>query len=39
MIKKIKNKICELMCKLFKIVPCMCKHDCECKNKADKYKK
>jgi len=39
MIKKIKDKICELMCKLLGIIPCICEHHCECKKKADKYKK
>jgi hypothetical protein len=34
--KKIKNKICELFCKLFGIVPCVCKHDCGCKKKNEK---
>jgi len=31
MIKKIKQKLCELVCNLFGIIPCMCKHDCNCK--------
>ena len=31
MIKKIKNKICEIVCKLFGIIPCMCNHECNCK--------
>ena len=31
MIKKIKDKICELICKTFGIIPCLCKHDCDCK--------
>ena len=36
MLKKIKNKICEIFCKLFGIIPCMCGDDCECKDKASK---
>jgi hypothetical protein len=31
MIKKIKNKICEIICKIFKIKPCVCGHECNCK--------
>ena len=31
MIKKIKQKICEILCNLFDITPCICKHDCKCK--------
>jgi len=31
MIKKIKQKICELICNVFNIIPCMCKHMCDCK--------
>jgi hypothetical protein len=31
MLKKIKNKICEIICKVFKIKPCVCGHECECK--------
>ena len=31
MLKKIKNKICEIFCKLFGIIPCMCDHECDCK--------
>ncbi len=36
MLKKIKNKICEIVCKLFGITPCVCDHDCDCKDKARK---
>jgi hypothetical protein len=28
MLKKIKNKICEIICKVFKIKPCVCGHEC-----------
>jgi hypothetical protein len=31
MLKKIKNKICEIICKVFKIKPCVCGHECGCK--------
>ena len=31
MIKKIKQKICEFICNVFNIIPCMCKHNCDCK--------
>jgi hypothetical protein len=31
MLKKIKNKICEIICKVFKIKPCVCDHECNCK--------
>ncbi len=30
MIKKIKQKICELVCK-FGITQCLCNHECNCK--------
>ena len=30
-IKKIKNKICAIICKVFKIKPCVCGHECGCK--------
>jgi hypothetical protein len=30
-IKKIKNKICKIICKIFKITPCVCDHECNCK--------
>ena len=33
MLKKIKNKVCEILCKLLGITPCMCNHECECKKK------
>jgi hypothetical protein len=36
MLKKIKNKICNLVCKLFKITPCVCDHECNCKKEAKK---
>jgi hypothetical protein len=29
-IKKTK-KICEIICKVFKITPCVCDHECNCK--------
>jgi len=31
MLKKIKNKLCELVCKVLGITPCLCKHECGCK--------
>lgn len=31
MFKKIKNKLCELVCKVFGITRCICDHDCNCK--------
>jgi hypothetical protein len=31
MLKKIKKKICEIICKVFKITPCVCDHECNCK--------
>jgi hypothetical protein len=31
MLKKLKNKICEIICKIFKITPCVCDHECNCK--------
>jgi len=31
MLKKIKNKICEVICKILGITPCMCDHECNCK--------
>jgi hypothetical protein len=34
MLKKIKNKICEIICKVFKIKPCVCDHECNC-NKGE----
>ena len=33
MLKKIKNKICEVICKAFGITPCLCNHECACKEK------
>jgi len=36
MFKKIKKKICEAVCKLFNIVPCICDHECDCKKEAKK---
>jgi hypothetical protein len=36
MLKKIKTKICDLVCKLFKITPCVCDHECNCKKEAKK---
>jgi hypothetical protein len=35
MLKKIKNKICKIICKVFKIKPCVCDHECNC-NKENK---
>jgi len=31
MFKKIKNKVCELVCKILGITPCLCDHECNCK--------
>ena len=31
MIKKIKNKICEIVCRVLGITPCLCDHNCNCK--------
>jgi len=31
MLKKIKNKLCQLVCKLLNITPCLCNHECDCK--------
>jgi len=36
MLKQIKNKVCELVCKFLGIVPCMCNHECDCKKEAKK---
>ncbi len=36
MLEKIKNKICEIVCRLLGIVPCMCKHECGCKKENKK---
>jgi len=33
MLKKIKNKLCELVCKVLGITPCLCDHECNCKKK------
>jgi hypothetical protein len=38
MIKAIKNKLCELICKLFGITRCICDHECGCKEEAKKDK-
>jgi len=29
--KKIKQKLCELVCKIFGITQCLCSHECNCK--------
>jgi hypothetical protein len=31
MITKIYNKVCYFVCKMLKITPCLCKHECGCK--------
>jgi hypothetical protein len=31
MLKKLKTKICKIICKIFKITPCVCDHECNCK--------
>jgi len=36
MFKKIKRKLCELMCKVFGITQCLCNHECSCKKEAKK---
>ena len=28
---QIKNKICEIICRVLGITPCLCDHDCNCK--------
>ena len=33
MLKKVKQKICELICKVFGITQCLCNHECNCKKK------
>jgi hypothetical protein len=35
MFKKIKTKICEIVCKIFKITPCVCDHECNCKKEKN----
>jgi len=39
MIKKIYNKICHIVCKVLKITPCICKHECGCKKESKNEKK
>ena len=36
MLKKIKDVICEIACRILGIVPCMCNHECGGKKKAKK---
>jgi hypothetical protein len=36
MLKKIKDVICKIACRILGIVPCMCNHECGCKKKAKK---
>jgi len=31
MLKKIKQKLCELVCKILGITQCLCDHECNCK--------
>jgi len=31
MFKKIKQKLCELVCKVLGITQCLCNHECNCK--------
>jgi len=31
MFKKIKQKLCELVCKVLGITQCLCSHECNCK--------
>ena len=31
MLKKLKQKICEVVCKIFGITQCLCDHECNCK--------
>jgi len=33
MLEKLKQKICQIVCIMFDITPCMCKHECDCKKK------
>jgi hypothetical protein len=39
MLKKLKTKICEIVCKIFKITPCVCDHECNCKKKINNEKR
>ena len=39
MIKKIKQKLCELVCKIFGITQCLCSHECNCKKEKNNEKK
>jgi len=36
MLKKIKQKICEVVCKIFGITQCLCDHQCKCKEAKEK---
>jgi len=36
MLKKINQKLCELICKMFGITQCICSHECECKKAGKK---
>ena len=38
MIKKIKEKVCEIVCNMLNIKQCFCKHDCSCRNKNAREK-
>ena len=33
MLKKIKQKVCEVVCKIFGITQCLCDHECKCEAK------
>lgn len=35
MLQKIYNKLCHIVCRLLKITPCLCKHDCNCKKEEN----
>ena len=36
MFEKIKNKVCEVICKIIGVTPCLCSHKCDCKNAKEK---
>jgi hypothetical protein len=36
MIKKIKQKVCEIILKVLNIKQCFCSNDCECRNPKEK---
>ena len=36
MLKKLYTKLCYVICKVLKITPCLCKHECGCKKENNK---